>query len=115
MSTRFDHGYALLIGVGRLANWEEMSLPASVKDVRAIKGILVDLGLCAYPKTHIRLVHDKGATKTGILEGLEWLMGQRDRDPEATAVVYFSGHGSKGKGTGKILPDPFRRGPAQHR
>ncbi|MFI5457204.1 MAG: caspase family protein [Isosphaerales bacterium] len=95
MTARFDHGYALLIGVGRLANWEEMSLPESVQDVRAIKETLADPRLCAYPDTeeHIREIHDESATRTGILEGLEWLMSRADQDPSATAVVYYSGHG----------------------
>jgi len=99
MAARFDHGYALLIGVGRLADWEDMSLPESVQDVRAIKETLADPRLCAYPDTedHIRVIHDEGATRTGILEGLKWLMSRADQDPFATAVVYYSGHG---------MPDP---------
>ena len=51
-------------------------------------------GLCAYPDTgeHIRLIHDEGATRTGILDGFKWLMHQVDQDPPATAVLYYSGH-----------------------
>ncbi len=108
MTARFDHGYALLIGVGRLANWEEESLPVTVNDVLEIKKVLVDASRCAYPDNddHIRLIHDEGATTAGILQGLEWLMGQRDQDPKATAVVYFSGHGWEGKGASQYFLIP---------
>jgi uncharacterized caspase-like protein len=95
MSARFDHGYALLIGVGQVPGWDEMSLTQSVADVRAIREILVDPGRCAYPDSddHICLIHDEGATRAGIPGGLAWLMGRVDRDPLATAVIYYSGHG----------------------
>ena len=94
MSARFEHGYALLIGAGQVPKWAEMSLPESVQDVRAIKKVLVDPGLCAYPDTeeHIRLIHDEDATRTGILESFKWLMQQVDQDPQGTAVLYYSGH-----------------------
>ena len=64
METRFDHGYALLIGVGRTA-YEPLSLPVTVKDVEAIKKILADPAHCGYPDTpeHIRLIHDEGANQ----------------------------------------------------
>ncbi len=94
MSARFEHGYALLIGVGQVPRWEEMSLEEAVQDVSKIKKVLADPGLCAYPdkKEHIRLIHDEGATRPGILDGFKWLMHQVDQDPQATAVVYYSGH-----------------------
>jgi hypothetical protein len=94
MSARFEHGYALLIGVGQVPKWEAMSLGESVQDVSKIKEVLVDPGLCAYPDTkeNIRLIHDEGATRTGILDGFKWLMQRVDQDPQATAVLYYSGH-----------------------
>jgi hypothetical protein len=44
----FDHGYALLIGVGATAD-PHWSLPVTVNDVQAIRKILTDAALCAYP------------------------------------------------------------------
>lgn len=94
MSHSFSHGYALLIGVGACdySNW---SLPVTVKDAQALKQILTDASLCAYPddKQHVRLLHDKSANRDAILDGLTWLKVQTEQDAEATAVVYFSGHG----------------------
>ena len=94
MSSQFPHGYALLIGVGQSA-YPKLSLPVTVQDVQAIRALLIDPELCGYPDDaqHIRLLHDKGATKQAILDGLAWLQERAQSDPEATVVVYYSGHG----------------------
>ncbi|WP_198136021.1 caspase family protein [Roseiflexus castenholzii] len=92
MDTVFSYGYALLIGVGECA-YAPWSLPVTVRDMQALQAVLADPGLCGYPADHIRLLHDAGATKQAILDGLAWLAGQAAADGDATAVVYFSGHG----------------------
>ncbi|MEM6402238.1 MAG: caspase family protein, partial [Cyanobacteria bacterium P01_D01_bin.116] len=33
------------------------------------------------------------ATKERILENLNWLKQQAENDPEATILIYYSGHG----------------------
>ena len=92
--TTFDHGYALLIGVGVTAE-PKWSLPVTVNDVRAIHAILTDPALCAYPNNddHVRLLCNADATREAILDGLAWLKTRAAADPEATIVVYYSGHG----------------------
>jgi hypothetical protein len=94
MANSFDRGYALLIGVGA-CEYSKYSLPVTVKDVTAVKDILVDPSLCGYPNNdeHIRLLCNADATRKSILAGLQWLKEVADRDPEATIVVYYSGHG----------------------
>jgi hypothetical protein len=94
MTQRFSHGYALLIGVGT-CDYHKWSLPVTVKDACALKDILTDPNLCAYPddEGHLCLLYDAAASRAGILEGLTWLQTQTIADGEATAVVYFSGHG----------------------
>lgn len=94
MHPTFAHGYALLIGVGQSAE-RRLSLPVTVKDMQALRQVLVNPNLCAYPDNdqHIRLLHDQSATKQAILAGLVWLKQQATADPEATVVVYYSGHG----------------------
>ena len=74
MPNGFTHGYALLVGVGESA-YPAWSLPVTVKDIQAIRSILIDPNLCAYPgdDRHIRLIHDKTATRAAILDGLAWL------------------------------------------
>lgn len=113
MSETFDHGYALLIGVGQSA-YPKWSLPVTVKDVQALRAILTDPALCGYPDddAHIRLLHDADATQQAILDGLAWLAGQVAADPDATAVVFYSGHGWLDNSTGRyyLLPhdvEPF--------
>ncbi|MBN1262558.1 MAG: caspase family protein [Anaerolineae bacterium] len=94
MSTLFSHGYALLIGVGNTAHvpW---SLPVTVRDVQALRQLLVDPDLCGYPddEAHVRLLTNAAAARAGILAGLDWLRERAAADPEATTLVAYSGHG----------------------
>lgn len=107
MSNTFTHGYALLIGVGESAH-RKYSLPVTVKDVQALRTILTDPNLCAYPNDdqHIRLLHDAGATRTAILDGLAWLKEQAAANPESTVVIYYSGHGWLDKSTDRYYLIP---------
>ena len=89
----FSHGYALLIGVGQCLE-SQFSLPVSVKDMQALRQILVNPALCGYPDSgHVRLLHDQGATQSAILAGLTWLQEQATADPEATVIIYYAGQG----------------------
>ena len=113
MSSTFNHGYALLIGVGTSA-YPRLSLPVTVQDMQALKRVLVNPSLCAYPDTeaHVQLLHDQGATQQAILNGLTWLKRQAVADPAATVIVYYSGHGWLDTKTDQyyLLPhdvDPF--------
>lgn len=94
MTATFPHSCALLIGVGESAH-PRRSLPVTVKDMQALRAVLTDPALCGYPddKAHIHLLPDAGAIKQAILDGLAWLATQAAADPEATAIVYYSGHG----------------------
>ncbi|MEB3213789.1 MAG: caspase family protein [Leptolyngbyaceae bacterium] len=94
MFGQFSHGYALLIGVGNCAE-PQFSLPVTVNDMEALRAVLVNPDLCAYPDTdeHVRLLHDQTATSQGILDGLNWLQERAIADPSATIIVYYSGHG----------------------
>ncbi len=103
MTNLFTHGYALLIGVGRCA-YDAWSLPVTVKDMQALRAILTDPDLCGYPADHIRLLHDDGAARQAILDGLAWLAEQAAADPDATAVVYYSGHGWLAEGRREACP-----------
>lgn len=82
----FENGYALLVGVGA-------DLPVTVKDATGLKDILTDKGRCAYSEDNVRLLTEKQATRQDILNGLDWLKIQAQDDPQASVIVYFSGHG----------------------
>lgn len=107
MATAFDHGYALLIGVG-ICCYPKWSLPVTVKDIQALHTILIEPSLCAYPdnEQHVQLLHDELATRHAILGGLAWLARQADLAPQATAVVYYSGHGWFDQGSGRYYLIP---------
>jgi hypothetical protein len=85
-------GYALLIGVGA-CEYPKLSLPVTVKDAEALKRILVDPELCGYPTSNICLLSNALATQKGILDGLDQLKEQVEQDRQATAIVFYSGHG----------------------
>ncbi|MDZ7992612.1 MAG: caspase domain-containing protein [Nostoc sp. EfeVER01] len=109
----FARGYALLIGVGESA-YQPLSLPVTVKDVQALHQVLVDPNFCAYPNDseHVQLLYDREATRSKILEQLNWLKEQAEANPKATVVVYYSGHGwfSKSQNRYYLLPhdiNPF--------
>ena len=112
-STTFDHGYALLIGVGETAD-PAWSLPVTVKDVQAIQRLLTDPERCAYPdnEQHVRRLCNAEAARQGILDGLAWLTRQAAADPEATVVIYYSGHGWLDAFTGRYYLIPHDVMPA---
>jgi hypothetical protein len=101
MSQIFAHGYALFVGVGK-THYPSWSLPVTVKDAQALVSIFTDANLCAYldDEQHIRLLHDSGATRQAIIDGVNWLREKATADPEATIVVYYSGHGWLDTSTG---------------
>jgi hypothetical protein len=84
MATIFTRGHAVIIGVGD-------DLPNTVDDAIGLADILKDSGRCAYPAGQVQLLTGEGATRNHILNALEWLTEMVTA--EATAVVYFSGHG----------------------
>ena len=94
MSTTFQHGYALLIGVNEnsISGW---ALPDVAKDVAALQAVLTHRERCGYSADHVCAVQGPDATRQKILDGLDWLQAQvaADTSGNATAVVYYSGHG----------------------
>jgi hypothetical protein len=103
MPETFPHGYALLVGVGATPDYPAWSLPVTVKDVKAIRAILTNPNLCGYLDDHIRLLHDQTATRAEILAGLAWLKERVAADPNATALVYYAGHGWLEKDSGRYF------------
>jgi CheY-like chemotaxis protein len=93
----FPHGYALLIGVGETAHERRWSLPATVRDAQAIEQALVDPQRCGYLPEHVHLLYNRAASAEGIRAGLRWLAERASTAPDATVVIYFSGHGWRGQ------------------
>lgn len=98
METEFSYGYALLIGVteSRVARY---ALPDAAKDIAAVSEVLAHPERCGYPAANVRVVTGPAATRSGILEGLDWLAERAaaDSSGNATALIYYSGHGWRDK------------------
>lgn len=86
MTETFTHGYAVVIGVGA-------DLPVTITDAQGVADLLCDTTRCTYPPQHVQLLTGKDAKRDAILTALTRLAEQTQQDPEATAIVYFSGHG----------------------
>ena len=95
MGIDVNRRYALLIGVGDCADYPKWSLPVTVRDVVALKKILVDpeVGAFADDELHMRTLTNEQATRDGILAALERLARIAEQEPEATVLIYFTGHG----------------------
>ena len=85
-SAKFQHGYALIVGVGA-------DLPVTIDDAKGLYDIFVDDIRCGYLPQHITLLTGNRATRQRILQGLDRLISLVKNDSQATAVIYFSGHG----------------------
>ena len=88
----FENGYALLIAVDE-NRVPDYALPNVKKDVDALSQVLVSPERCGFPAKNVRVVSGKNATREGILNETEWLKEQVDKNKDATAFLYYSGHG----------------------
>jgi len=86
MSETFIHGHALVIGAGA-------DLPVTVADAQGVADFLRDPARCGYPSDQVRLLTGPGARRADVLAALDDLAARVQADPDATAVIYFSGHG----------------------
>lgn len=98
MAEIFNQGFALVVGVGA-------DLPNTVNDAKGLANILKDKARCAYPQQQVNLLVNQAATRQNILSGLDKLA--QTSNPDATAVIYFSGHGGKVDSTYYLIPHNF--------
>jgi len=91
MSDLFTHGYAVVIGMGA-------DLPVTITDAQGVAALVRDPARCACPPEKLQLLTGPGARRADVLQALDKLAEQVKADPDATAVVYFSGHGTETPG-----------------
>ncbi|WP_392534896.1 caspase domain-containing protein [Nostoc sp. C117] len=103
---RFTKGYALLIGIGA-------DLPVTVKDATAIRDILIDPNRAAYPPEQVTLLTETSATRQNILAAFEQIIAQVNQNPDATVIIYYSGHGGRIQRTNEYFLVPFGYDPSQ--
>ncbi|MFO0951648.1 MAG: caspase family protein [Isosphaeraceae bacterium] len=88
----FRHGHAVVIGIGD-------DLPETVTDATGVAQLLTDPQRCGYPAGQVELLvgdakpPKKRPTRQNILEALDRLADRCRADPDAIALVYYSGHG----------------------
>jgi hypothetical protein len=85
--------YALLIGVGTYTHPCFTSLPATVRDARAIADILTDPARCGYPPANVQVLTGEQASTANISAAFEMLA--ESISFESTVFIYFSGHGGR--------------------
>lgn len=110
MTHCFENAYALLIAVDQ--NLEAAAaLPAVAADARALREVLVHPLRCGYAPDNVRLLTGAASTRQAILAGLDWLAERlaAAADGNATAIVYFSGHGHVEDGEHFLIPYDFQR------
>ncbi len=103
MTELFEHGYAVVIGVDQ-NQIRELVLAPVAGDVRAIHEVLTHPERCALPADNVRFLSGTEATKANILAALAWLRDAAAADPQATAILYYSGHGATDKGQYYLIP-----------
>jgi hypothetical protein len=109
MSNTFKHGYALLIAVNESA--ANAALPDVIKDIKALEQVLISPERCAYKPEHVKVIAGKDSTRNGIIAGLDWLKDKlsNDQSGNATAVVYYTGHGHIQDGGYYLIPYDLNR------
>jgi len=95
MADQFSNAYALLIAVNDNLI-PQYALPTVARDAEALRDVLVHPERCAYPADNVRLLTGADASRDGIRGGLAWLKERivADGRANATAVVFYSGHGA---------------------
>lgn len=102
----FANGYALLIGVGA-------DLPVTVKDATALRDVLLDSSRSAYPPEQVKLLTESSATRQEILKAFDQIIAQVNQNPDATVIIYYSGHGGRIKRTNEYFLVPYGYNPSQ--
>jgi uncharacterized caspase-like protein len=78
----------LIVGVGQ-------DLPSTVNDATALAALLRDPARAAYPEENVTLLTEAAAARDDILAAFSALRKKTLADPEATAIVFLSGHGAR--------------------
>jgi hypothetical protein len=92
------HAHAVVIGVSQ---YRRVPPLPSVADAEGVAGVLCDPHAGGYDPANVVLLQESDATREQILDELERLA--ENAGPDATALVYFSGHGGSWPGGDSYL------------
>lgn len=101
----YEKGFALLIGL-RYSHWPE-PLSGPLKDVKALSSHFSDLSKAAYRPENLIELTEKEATTDGILKGLDAIALKAAGQPDATVIIYYSGHGGNFNDKYFLVPYDF--------
>ncbi len=104
----FSYGHALLIGVGDYVNWW-LSTPATANDANLLAKLLCDPAAAAYPADQVTLLSGQQATCANILKALDDFATQVAQTPNATALLFFAGHGVDRDGQYYLLAHDYNK------
>lgn len=92
MVQQLANAYAVIMGVDENAV-ARLALPTVAKDVQAMYDVLTHPQRCGYAPENVKLLKGADATRENIFEALYWLQDRLKENADATAIVYYSGHG----------------------
>jgi hypothetical protein len=92
MAQTFGNACAVIIGVNE-SEIARLALPTVAKDVQVVYDVLVHPERCGYKPENVKLISGSEATKNNIFDAFFWLQDKLQEDEDATAIVYYSGHG----------------------
>lgn len=103
----FEHGYALFIGI-RYGHWKKGNpLNGTLRDTKDLYDHFTHPQKAAYKPENIILLQEENATKLEILNALATLAAKANQDPNATVIIYYSGHGIKNEHDFFLVPYDF--------
>jgi hypothetical protein len=104
--TRFTYGHALLIGVGTYQQ-DDLSVATTAADAKRLGELLRDPQVAGYPAAQVAVLAHAQATKQGILAALDAFGQQLAGAPQATALIFFAGHGKAHGQDYYLLPHDY--------
>ncbi len=90
-ASRMRNAFALIIGIDDYVE-PGLRLRFTVRDAHRLGEVLVDPTFCGYPTENVRMLLNRDATFSAIMEAL-FDLNER-AGPESTLLFYFGGHGS---------------------
>ena len=92
-----ENRYALVVGINEYQDEDIPDLEKCVNDAKAMYETLANPDICGIPEENIISLYNEQATRTEILQALEYLSRQPS---DSTIYIYYSGHGAKQQGEG---------------
>ncbi|RUS14807.1 hypothetical protein BC937DRAFT_93296 [Endogone sp. FLAS-F59071] len=109
----FANGHALVIGTGTNEQGDRsQKFESTINDADWMAEVLTHPSLCAYPKNQVKVLRGSQATRENIekeLDDLKNRIWESDSPENCTVVVFYSGHGQRGRnGKSYLIPYGYK-------